>query len=73
MQACEGKTAAEFVADEPASTVLSDAPMPVAVPTMPCARLKWPLPNATSAKINGTITLKTAAVTPSKIWTATSK
>ena len=25
--------------------------MPVAVPTMPCARLKWPLPKATSATI----------------------
>ncbi len=46
--------------------------MPIAVPTMPCARLKWPLPNATSATINGTMTLNTAAVMPSNTCTATS-
>jgi len=43
------KTAAETIGDVAASTVLSEAPMPVAVPTMPCARLKWPAANATSA------------------------
>ena len=47
--------------------------MPVAVPTMPCARLKWPLPNATSATISGIITLNTAAVMPSNTCTATSR
>ena len=36
--------------------------MPVAVPTMPCAKLKWPLPKAMSATINGIMTLNTAAV-----------
>jgi glycosyltransferase involved in cell wall biosynthesis len=40
--------------------------MPTAVPMMPCARLKCPLPNATSATISGTITLKTAAIAPEK-------
>ena len=45
--------------------------MPVAVPMMPSARLKCPLPKATSATISGIITAKTAAVMPSNTCTAT--
>ena len=69
----ESDAAAEAVADVAGEHVLSEAPIPVAVPTMPCARLKWPLPNAMSATISGIMTLKTAAVMPSNTWTATSK
>ena len=52
---------------------LAEAPMPVVVPTMPCARLKWPVPRVISAMISGTMTPSTAAVMPSSIWTATSR
>ena len=47
--------------------------MPIAVPTMPWARLKRPVPRVRSATISGTITPNTAAVMPSSSCTATSR
>ena len=44
--------------------------MPVEVPRMPRPRLKWPVPRVRSATTSGTITARTAAVTPSSSCTA---
>ena len=46
--------------------------MPVAVPTMPWPRLKWPVPRVRSAITSGTMTANTEAVTPSSSCTTTS-
>ena len=40
----------------PAPMVLKAAPIPVALPTMPCARLKRPVPREMSARASGTRT-----------------
>src|SRR5215212_6686273 len=55
----------------PASVVPSDAPIPTATPTTPCAKLKCPLPRVVSAVTSGTSTPKVAAEIPSSSWTAT--
>ena len=47
--------------------------MPIMVPTTPWVRLKRPEPRVRSAMVSGTITLITAAVRPSRSWTATSR
>jgi hypothetical protein len=53
--------------------VLSEAPIPVVVPTMPWPRLKCPVPRVRSAMMSGTITPNTEAVKPSRSCTATSR
>jgi hypothetical protein len=45
--------------------VLTEAPIPTVVPTIPCPRLKCPVPRVTSAMTSGTMTASTAAETPS--------
>src|SRR5262249_25427328 len=45
----------------PASVVLSAAPMPTALPTMPSPRLNRPVPRVMSATTNGSVTPSTAA------------
>src|SRR5262249_20871713 len=48
----------------PASVVLSEAPMPIPLPTMPCARLKRPVPRVMSAMVSGTSTPNRRAAAP---------
>src|SRR5262245_22838227 len=57
----------------PAKVVLTEAPIPIPVPTIPCARLKWPVPRVMSAIVSGTSTPNTAAQIPSSTCTATSR
>jgi hypothetical protein len=53
-------------ATSPDSVVLIEAPMPDAVPTMPCAKLKRPVPPVRSAMIRAVRTPSTVALMPSK-------
>jgi len=53
-------------ATKPDSVVLIEAPMPDAVPTMPCAKLKRPVPPVRSAMIRAVRTPNTVALMPSK-------
>src|SRR5262245_23832202 len=57
----------------PPRVVLTEAPMPMPVPTIPCARLKRPVLRAMSAIVSGTSTPNTAAEMPSSTCTATSQ
>ena len=57
---------------QPATPVLAVAPMPMAKPTKPSAKLKWPLRPAISAVISGSSTPRQAPAMPSSTCTRTS-
>jgi hypothetical protein len=53
-------------ATSPDNVVLMEAPMPDAVPTMPCAKLKRPVPPVRSAMTSAVRTPSTVALMPSR-------
>ena len=59
-----------FSATNPDSVVLIEAPMPDAVPTMPCAKLKRPVLPVRSAMIRAVRTPSAVALMPSSAWEA---